>query len=130
MNTTAWQKLTKEAFPDITKKENIVFEDKFKTDNTRTLYYRSKEMYIIAMNINHMIDTGCYYWGPMISSNYAVRMFHAEHSVTFDNKTGKIINEKKEFYSADSEDGMTISIDDENLEYCRYKAVETEDILA
>ena len=114
MNTTAWQKLTKEAFPDIMKKENIVFEDKFKTDNTCTIYYRSKEMYIIAMNINHMIDTGCYYWGPMISSNYAVRMFHAEHSVTF--------------YSADSEDGMTISIDDENLEDCRYKAVETEDI--
>lgn len=125
---TAWQKLTKEAFPDITKKENIVFEDKFKTDNTRTIYYRSKEMYIIAMNINHMIDTGCYYWGPMISKKYAVRMFHAEHSVTFDNKTGKVISEKKEFYSADSEDGMTISINDKNLEYCRYKAVETEDI--
>ena len=64
----------------------------------------------------------------MISSNYAVRMFHAEHSVTFDNKTGEVISEKKEFYSADSEDGMTISIDDENLEDCRYKAVETEDI--
>lgn len=128
MNTT-WQKLTKEAFPDITKKENIVFEDKFKTDNTRTIYYRSKEMYIIAMDINHMIDTGCYYWGPMISKKYAVRMFHAEHSVTFDNKTGKVISEKKDFYSADSEDGMTISIDDENLEYCRYKAVETQDIL-
>ncbi len=128
MNTT-WQKLTREAYPDIMKKENIVFEDKFKTDNTRTIYYRGKEIYIIAMNINHMIDTGCYYWGPMISKKYAVRMFHAEHSVTFDNKTGKVISEKKEFYSADSEDGMTISIDDENLEYCRYKAVETEDIL-
>lgn len=128
MNTT-WQKLTKEAFPDITKKENIVFEDKFKTDNTRTIYYRSKEMYIIAMNINHMIDTGCYYWGPMISKKYAVRMFHAEHSVTFDNKTGKVISEKKDFYSADSEDGMTISIDDENLTYCQYKVVETQDIL-
>lgn len=128
MNTT-WQKLTKEAFPDIAKKENIVFEDKFKTDNTRTIYYRSKEMYIIAMNINHMIDTGCYYWGPMISKKYAVRMFHAEHSVTFDNKTGKVISEKKDFYSADSEDGMTISIDDENLTYCQYKVVETQDIL-
>ena len=56
MNTT-WQKLTREAYPDIMKKENIVFEDKFKTDNTRTIYYRGKEIYIIAMNINHMIDT-------------------------------------------------------------------------
>lgn len=65
----------------------------------------------------------------MISSNYAVRMFQAEHTVTIDDKTGEVKSEKKEFYSADSEDYMDISIDDENIEYCRYKVVETEDIL-
>lgn len=129
MNTTTWKTLTRESFPDIMKKENIVFEDTNKRFNTRTITYRSKEMYIIAMNISHMIDTSCCYYGPTISKKYAVRMFQAEHTVKIDDKTGKVISEKKEFYSADSEDYMDISIDDENLTYCKYKVVETEDIL-
>lgn len=57
MNTT-WQKLNKEAFPDIVKEENIVFEDTNKRFKTRTITYRSKEMYIIAMNISHIVAIG------------------------------------------------------------------------
>ena len=131
MNTTTWKKMNKEDFPDIAKEENIV-SDYIDESNIHVIKYRSKEMYIIAMNItSHMVDTDCLYWGQMISDNYAVRMFQAEHTIKIDNKYDEIISEEKKFTSAwdDSMDYMEISVDDKNLTYCQYKVVETEDIV-
>lgn len=127
MNTTAWQKLTKEAFPkDIVKEENITCTDTNNRLHTHTIYYTSKKVYIIAIDVNH--ETAyCSCYKTMIDNNHFICMFQAEQRVTIDDETGKV-TEEKYFIFQDNEDYTEISVDDENIEYCRYKVVELEDI--
>lgn len=123
-----WAKLTKDIFPDIMKKENIDFEftdDKAKRHEIR---YRSKAIYIIAIDINHMPDVGYSFRDPKIDDNHFIHMFKATHLITIDDETGSIVEEKKTFNDIDSEDCMVIKLNDRNLEYCQYKMVEMEEL--
>lgn len=122
-----WQTLTKDVFPDIMEKENITFEWTLGAFTVTT--YKSKRAYIIAMDNEHMPDDNCNCNVPVIDDKYIIRMFTAEHTVYTDIETGEIKRERKEFHSPDCGDGMTISINDKNLKYCKYKTVELESIL-
>lgn len=120
-----WKTLTKDAFPDIMKKKNIVqdYTKEFRSFTTRTITYRSKKMYIIAMNLHHKPDVRFTCYAPMSDDGrYLLRMFYAYHIITIDDE-GNVIKERKEFYSPDSDGYMYITVDDENLEYCKYKTV-------
>lgn len=128
MNTTAWQKLTKNIFPDdIMKEENITCQYADSRLNTHTIYYTSKKVYVIAIDINHE-PAYCSCYKTMIDDTHYICMFQAEDRVTINDETGKV-TEEKYFTFQDNEDYTNISVDDENLEYCQYKVIETEDIL-
>lgn len=127
MNTTAWRKLTKESFPDIVKEENIVYTDTNERYKRHSITYVGKSVYIIAIDVNH-VPAWCNCYRTMIDDTHFICMFQAENTVTIDDETGKVMTEEKSFYSEDSEDYTDISVDDENLEYCRYKVMELEAI--
>lgn len=124
-----WKTLTKDEFPDIITKENIVYEDTFrcKTKTYHAVTYRSHDIYIIAMDISHMPDVLCSYHSPKLDDRHFFRMFQAEHHVVMD-ETGRITEEKKKFIDTDSEDCLIISLHDENLRYCKYKMMELESL--
>ena len=123
-----WKTLTKDAFPDIMKKENIDFEYIDDTAKRHYIRYRSKAIYIIAIDINHMPNRGYSFRHPKIDDNHFIHMFKATHCVIIDDKTSRVVEEQKTFDDIDSEDCMVIALNDRNLEYCRYKKVEMEDI--
>ena len=113
----AWKTLTKEAFPQINKRQYLIDEytvDNYTEENpnARISTYRSKAFYIIA-----------------IDSEYILRLCQAEHMTWTDPKTGKLLYESKEFYCTDDSEGTIIYLDDENLEHCKYKQVRLESIL-
>lgn len=123
MNITAWKKLTKDAFPKgIKKDENIACTIANPRLHTYTIYYRSRQMYIIAIDNNHK-PAHCRYHKTMVHDNCFFCIFQAEQRVHVNEETGEI-TEKKYFIF---EDYIEIPVDDENLEYCRYKVL--EDIL-
>lgn len=125
-----WKTLTEDAFPHITEKKNIVDDCtiKFATFTAHTITYRSKAVYIIAIDREHIPTAYCNCCEPMIDDKHFIRMFHAEHTVTIDTETKEIKQETKSFYTPDGKDDITIFIDDENIRYCKYKMVEIEDI--
>ena len=124
-----WQKLSKEAFPkDIMKEENIKYTDINDRLLTRTIYYRSKKVYIIAVDINHEPESYCCAYRPMIDKTHFMHTCFADCRVTINTATGEVRSEEKEFYFEDGDGWMRIPVDDENIGYCRYKMVELEAI--
>ena len=121
---TEWKTLTPDAFPK-------TFEDIYISDMRENIIaYRSSNAYIIAVDREHMpetCDNVCKSAMGLDDGKYIIRIFYAEHTVWTDPETGAITHEQKAFYSAD---GMMISIDDENIEYCKYKRLETESLLS
>lgn len=125
-----WQKLTKDVFPDITKKEYLVSDETYTygTREERIIIWKSKNIYIIAMNIDHMPDVEYAWRKTKLDNKHFFRTFQAEHKIVINTKTGEITREEKQFVDRDTDDFARISINDKNLEYCRYKMMELEDI--
>ena len=128
MNNTEWKTLTADAFPETAEEVYITYVDEDMT------VYRSKDAYVIAIDREHMPEKCKNAWKPTVpdyDGKYIIRVFYAEHIVytdpgTTDPETGVFRCESKGFCSAD---GMIISIEDENIEYCKYKRLETESLL-
>lgn len=122
MNTTEWKTLTEDAFPKTAEEVYITYVDE------NTTVYRSNDAYVIAIDREHMPEKRKNTWKPteFDEGRYIIRVFYAKHIVYTDPETGAITHEVKAFYSTDR---MTISIDDENIKYCKYKKLETESLL-
>lgn len=128
-----WKTLTRNSFPDIMKKKYIVQDDTkaFRTFDTHIIKYRSKKMYIIAIDCEHMPKTcKTVYTGTIRTDDgkHLFRMFYAEHTIVINEQEGYVITERKQFCSPDSDDDTYITVDDENLEYCKYKTVKIGNI--
>ena len=129
----AWKTLTKEAFPQINKRQYLVDEytvDNYTEENptARISTYRSKAFYIIAIDSENR-PARCRNCEAQLDDRYILRLCQAEHMTWTDPKTGKLLYESKEFYCTDDSEGTIIYLDDENLEHCKYKQVRLESIL-
>ena len=132
-----WTKLTKDAYPDIVKEENIICEDTHETlimDDgilrniyMHTVTFKDKAIYIIAIDENHMPDSYECWERKMIDNTHFVNMHYAYHTIQTNAETGEVLCEFKQFDASDT-GHMAISVDDENIGYCRYKKVEMEAI--
>lgn len=114
MNTT-WKTLTADAFPKTTKEMHITYENENKTA------YRSNDVYVIAIDREHVHDACLYIWEPAIcidDGKYIISVFYAKHTVWTDPETGEIVDEEKRFYSTDN---MCIVIDHPDMKYCKYQ---------
>lgn len=121
MNTT-WKPLTADAFPKTAEEVYITYE------NAGTIVYRSKDAYVIAIDREHMPEKCKNAWKPTVpdyDGKYIIRVFYVEHTVDTDPKTGKVKDLEKAFYSAD---GMSFTIDNPDMKYCKYHRLETESL--
>lgn len=123
-NNTEWKTLTPDAFPQTAEEVYIT------RVHGGTTVYRSNDVYIIAIDREHMPETCDNVWEPVMGlddGKYIIRVFYAEHTVWTDPETGAITNEEKAFYSTG--DGMAIVIDHPDMKYCKYRRLETESLL-
>lgn len=127
MNTT-WKPLTADAFPKTAKEIHSTYVNGGTTVYKRTVY-RSNDVYIIAIDSEHMPKTCDAVWTPKMGlddGKYIIRTFYAQRTVYTDSKTGKSKDVEKAFYN---QEGMIISIDDKDMKYCKYHRLETESLL-
>lgn len=112
---TEWKPLTADAFPKTTEEMHITYVNENKTA------YRSNDVYVIAIDREHIHDACLYIWKPAIcidDGRYIISVFYTKHTVWTDPETEEIVDEEKRFYSTDN---MSIVIDHSGMKYCKYQ---------